>query len=63
MAMPAKVTLVEVGPRDGLQNEAGTIPLESKLQLIDDLAAAGDTVIEAGSFVNPKGVLQMADNE
>jgi hydroxymethylglutaryl-CoA lyase len=63
MAMPAKVTLVEVGPRDGLQNEAGTIPLESKLQLIDDLAAAGHTVIEAGSFVNPKWVPQMADSE
>ncbi len=63
MAMPGKVTLVEVGPRDGLQNEAGSIPLESKLRLIDNLAAAGHAVIEAGSFVNPKWVPQMADSE
>ena len=63
MSLPAKVTLVEVGPRDGLQNEAQTIPLAAKLQLIDDLADAGHTVIEAGSFVNPKWVPQMADSE
>jgi hydroxymethylglutaryl-CoA lyase len=63
MNLPDKVTLVEVGPRDGLQNEARTIPLAAKLQLIDDLAAAGHTVIEAGSFVNPKWVPQMADSE
>ena len=63
MKLPASVTLVEVGPRDGLQNEAGTIPLADKLQLIDDLAAAGHRVIEAGSFVNPKWVPQMADSE
>ena len=62
MHLPEKVTLVEVGPRDGLQNEAQTIPLAAKLQLIDDLASAGHTVIEAGSFVNPKWVPQMADN-
>ncbi|MEH6636022.1 MAG: hydroxymethylglutaryl-CoA lyase [Halioglobus sp.] len=62
MSLPDKVTLVEVGPRDGLQNEAQTIPLAAKLQLIDDLAAAGHTVIEAGSFVNPKWVPQMADS-
>jgi hydroxymethylglutaryl-CoA lyase len=61
--LPEKVTLVEVGPRDGLQNEPDTIPLSAKLQLIDDLAAAGHTVIEAGSFVNPKWVPQMADSE
>ncbi len=63
MNLPQKVTLVEVGPRDGLQNESQTIPLSAKLQLIDDLAAAGHTVIEAGSFVNPKWIPQMADSE
>ncbi len=63
MALPDAVTLVEVGPRDGLQNEPETIPLETKLQLIDDLADAGLRVIEAGSFVNPKWVPQMADSE
>ncbi len=63
LSVPKKVTLVEVGPRDGLQNESRTIPLAAKLQLIDDLGAAGHTVIEAGSFVNPKWVPQMADSE
>ena len=63
MQLPESVTLVEVGPRDGLQNEARTIPLAAKLQLLDDLAAAGHRVIEAGSFVNPKWVPQMADSE
>lgn len=63
MTLPQQVTLVEVGPRDGLQNEAQTIALADKLQLIDDLGAAGHTVIEAGSFVNPKWVPQMADSE
>ena len=63
MKRPGEVTLVEVGPRDGLQNEAGTLTLIDKLQLIDDLGAAGVTVIEAGSFVNPRWVPQMADSE
>jgi hydroxymethylglutaryl-CoA lyase len=63
MALPDAVTLVEVGPRDGLQNESATIPLDTKLRLIDDLADAGLRVIEAGSFVNPKWVPQMADSE
>ncbi len=58
-----RATLVEVGPRDGLQNEAGELPLAVKRQLVEDLAAAGLTVIEAGSFVNPKWVPQMADSE
>jgi hydroxymethylglutaryl-CoA lyase len=62
MTLPDKVTLVEVGPRDGLQNEPGTIPLQAKLQLLDDLAEAGHKVIEAGSFVNPKWIPQMADS-
>ncbi|HEY6131726.1 MAG TPA: hydroxymethylglutaryl-CoA lyase [Halioglobus sp.] len=63
MTLPKKVRLVEVGPRDGLQAEPQTIPLDAKLQLIDDLAEAGHTYIEAGSFVNPKWVPQMADSE
>ena len=63
MTLPKKVQLVEVGPRDGLQSEARTIALAAKLQLIDDLADAGHTYIEAGSFVNPTWVPQMADSE
>jgi hydroxymethylglutaryl-CoA lyase len=63
MTLPKKVRLVEVGPRDGLQSESQTIPLAAKLQLIEDLADAGHTCIEAGSFVNPKWVPQMADSE
>jgi hydroxymethylglutaryl-CoA lyase len=63
MPLPSKVQLVEVGPRDGLQNQKQTIPLVAKLQLIDDLADAGHSMIEAGSFVNPKWVPQMADSE
>ena len=55
--------MVEVGPRDGLQNESQAIPLSARLQLIDELAAAGHRVIEAGSFVNPRWVPQMADSE
>jgi len=61
MSLPKRVRIVEVGPRDGLQNEASTIPLDAKLQLINDLALAGLQSIEAGSFVNPKWVPQMAD--
>lgn len=53
--------IVEVGPRDGLQNEAIPIPLEQKLRFISALAAAGLTEIEATSFVSPKWVPQMAD--
>jgi len=63
MSLPERVTLMEVGPRDGLQNEPGVVPLEAKLQLVDDLGAAGLRVIEAGSFVNPGWVPQMADSE
>jgi hydroxymethylglutaryl-CoA lyase len=63
MSLPRSVQLVEVGPRDGLQSEAQTIPLAAKVQLIEDLADAGHTCIEAGSFVNPKWVPQMADSE
>lgn len=62
MRYPSHVTLVEVGPRDGLQNEATPVPTDVKLQLIRHLAAAGLTHIEAGSFVSPKRVPQMADS-
>lgn len=60
MARPARVTLVEVGPRDGLQNEAVPVPLDIKLALVERLAAAGLPVVEAGSFVSPRRVPQMA---
>jgi len=59
--LPKAVKLVEVGPRDGLQNEQQTVSAGLKITLIDDLGAAGLKVIEAGSFVSPKWVPQMAD--
>lgn len=62
MAYPAQVRIVEVGPRDGLQNEKQPVALADKLALIDGLADAGLKVIEAGSFVSPKWVPQMADS-
>lgn len=62
MTLPKKVRIVEVGPRDGLQNEKALIPTQVKIQLIEDLVAAGLDYIEAGSFVNPKWVPQMADS-
>ena len=62
MSLPTKVRIVEVGPRDGLQNEKQTIPTAAKIQLIEQLADAGLDYIEAGSFVNPKWVPQMADS-
>jgi hydroxymethylglutaryl-CoA lyase len=58
---PARVRMVEVGPRDGLQNEPKTVPAAIKIGLIDRLGRAGLKVIEAGSFVSPKWVPQMAD--
>ncbi|MEP9354465.1 hydroxymethylglutaryl-CoA lyase [Xanthobacter sp. KR7-65] len=61
MARPQSVRIVEVGPRDGLQNEPGVVPLAAKVALIDALADAGLKVIESGSFVSPKWVPQMAD--
>jgi hydroxymethylglutaryl-CoA lyase len=61
MAMPAAVTIVEVGPRDGLQNEAAAIPTDVKVGFIDRLGAAGLSVIEATSFVHPRAVPQLAD--
>lgn len=62
MSMPKRVSIVEVGPRDGLQNEAEPIATAAKLELIDRLGAAGLKRIEAASFVSPKWVPQMADH-
>ncbi len=62
MALPKRVKMVEVGPRDGLQNEAMPVPAAVKIELIRRLADAGVPVVEAGSFVSPKWVPQMADS-
>jgi hydroxymethylglutaryl-CoA lyase len=61
MRLPKQVKIVEVGPRDGLQNESVVVSVAVKVELIELLAAAGLTAIEAGSFVSPKWVPQMAD--
>jgi hydroxymethylglutaryl-CoA lyase len=61
MPLPGRVKLVEVGPRDGLQNEPETVSTAQKIELIDRLADAGLTAIESGSFVSPKWVPKMAD--
>ena len=60
-AVPAsdRVHIVEVGPRDGLQNEKNTIPLDTKILLVERLAQTGLTTIEAGSFVSPKWTPQV----
>lgn len=60
--LPKQVRIVEVGPRDGLQNEKGAISTTDKVELIRRLGDAGLSVIEAGSFVSPKWVPQMADS-
>jgi hydroxymethylglutaryl-CoA lyase len=62
MSLPKRVKLVEVGPRDGLQNEAMPVPAAVKVELIHRLQDAGLEVIEATAFVSPKWVPQMADN-
>ena len=62
MALPTRVKLVEVGPRDGLQNEAQPVPAAVKIALIDKLTDAWLPVVEATAFVSPKWVPQMADN-
>jgi len=62
MNLPSKVKIVEVGPRDGLQNEKEVVPTATKIELIERLADAGLRVIEATSFVSPKWVPQMGDN-
>ncbi|MBH9551266.1 hydroxymethylglutaryl-CoA lyase [Inhella gelatinilytica] len=61
-SLPSKVTLCDVGPRDGLQNEKQTVATEHKVALIHRLQAAGLRRLEATSFVSPKWVPQMADN-
>ncbi|HEX5167332.1 MAG TPA: hydroxymethylglutaryl-CoA lyase [Thermomicrobiales bacterium] len=60
-ATPERVTIYEVGPRDGLQNEATPIPTEAKIRFVHALAGAGLHWIETTSFVNPKAVPQLAD--
>ena len=62
-AFPERVRIVEVGPRDGLQNEAQPIPANTKIALVDQLVDAGVGYVETGSFVNPKWVPQMAGSE
>ena len=62
MKFPARVKIVDVSPRDGLQNESGTVPTDVKVELVNRLADAGLRAVEAGSFVSPKWVPQMADS-
>ncbi len=61
MRLPKAVKIVDVGPRDGLQNEAKSVPAEAKIAFIERLADAGIQSVEAGAFVSPKWVPQMAD--
>ncbi len=62
MTLPRYVKMVEVGPRDGLQNESAPVPTQVKIELIRQLAETGLPVVETTSFVSPKWVPQMADN-
>lgn len=62
MPLPKQITIVEVGPRDGLQNEPNIIPTDRKIQFINALSDSGLTVIETTSFVSPQWVPQMADH-
>ena len=62
MQIPQRVQLIDVGPRDGLQNEKSPVPAAIKIELVHRLQAAGLTEIEVTSFVSPKWVPQMADN-
>lgn len=61
-SLPKRVRIVEMGPRDGLQNEPGELPTRIKLELIDRLGATGLSAIEATAFVSPKWIPQMADH-
>lgn len=63
MSFPTQVKIVEVGPRDGLQNESKFIPTDVKIDLINRLSDTGLTVIEATSFVSPKWIPQLADHK
>ncbi|MCB2071008.1 MAG: hydroxymethylglutaryl-CoA lyase, partial [Ottowia sp.] len=62
MALPTQVKLIDVGPRDGLQNEKQPVPASVKIELVHRLQDAGLREIEVTSFVSPKWVPQMADN-
>lgn len=62
MKFPSFVKIVDVGPRDGLQNQPQEVPLQTKIQLVNMLSDAGLKSIEAGAFVSPKWVPQMADS-
>lgn len=62
MKLPKRVRIVEVGPRDGLQNEKQEVPTATKLELIERLADAGLPAVEATAFVSPKWIPQMADH-
>lgn len=63
MQWPERVTLCEVGPRDGLQNEKQMLTVDQKIDLIEGIIEAGISVIEIGSFVHPKAIPQMADTD
>lgn len=63
MSLPRQVKIVEVGPRDGLQNETAAVSVADRIELIDRLAKSGLTSIEAGSFISPRWVPQMADSD
>jgi hydroxymethylglutaryl-CoA lyase len=62
MNLPERIRIVEVGPRDGLQNEKGEVPTAVKIELIERLADAGLPAVEATAFVSPKWIPQMADH-
>ncbi|MEL6366084.1 MAG: hydroxymethylglutaryl-CoA lyase [Pseudomonadota bacterium] len=61
--MTDRIQIIEMGPRDGLQNEKQTVPVETKIELVNRLSATGLDVIEAGAFVSPKWVPQMAASD
>jgi hydroxymethylglutaryl-CoA lyase len=61
--LPSRVTVVEVGPRDGLQNESAALGIEDRVAFCDELVAAGLRVVEVGAFVSPKWVPQMAGSD
>jgi hydroxymethylglutaryl-CoA lyase len=61
VSLPSRVKIVEVGPRDGLQNEAAKVPAAVKIEFIERLAAAGLPAVEATSFVSPRAIPQLAD--
>ena len=63
MRLPSRVTVVEVGPRDGLQNESQPLAVDERARLVDALVGAGLSVVEVGAFVSPKWVPQMAGSE